>query len=222
MSSKKIPARKDVPEKDKWNLSSIYKSDSEWEEALKSISELTKKAAAFKGKLSESSETLLAAFKELEAANLVMETVYHYASLMHEADEDDTQAADRYGRAIMAYTQMQAELSFVEPEIQAIDEEKLRSWISKSDFADYKIYIEKLLHLKQFILSEKEERILSLGMQTSQTAETAFSVLTNVDMNKTFGTVTENGEEKPLTETTWGLFMHSQDRKVREEAYKKF
>ncbi len=222
MSSKKIPARKDVPEKDKWNLSSIYKSDSEWEEALKSISELTKKAAAFKGKLGESSETLLAAFKELEAANLVMETVYHYASLMHEADEDDTQAADRYGRAIMAYTQMQAELSFVEPEIQAIDEEKLRSWISKSDFADYKIYIEKLLHLKQFILSEKEERILSLGMQTSQTAETAFSVLTNVDMNKTFGTVTENGEEKPLTETTWCLFMHSQDRKVREEAYKKF
>ena len=41
-------------------------------------------------------------------------------------------------------------------------------------------------------------------------------------MNKTFGTVTENGVEKPLTETTWGLFMHSQDRKVREEAYKKF
>ena len=222
MCAKTIPARKDVPAKDKWDLSSIYKSDDEWEKALKSLPELTKKAAAYKGRLGESAITLLAALKELEAANLVMETVYHYASLQHEADEDDSKATDRDGRAMMAYTQMQAELSFVDPEIQEIDETKLRKWISTKEFADYRIYIEKLLHFKQYILSEKEERILSLAMQPGQTAETAFSVLTNVDMNKTFGTVTEAGEEKQLTETTWGVFMHSQDRKVREEAYKKF
>ena len=222
MCAKTIPARKDVPAKDKWDLSSIYKSDDEWERALKSLPELTKKAAAYKGRLGESAITLLAALKELEAANLVMETVYHYASLQHEADEDDSKATNRDGRAMMAYTQMQAELSFVDPEIQEIDETKLRKWISTKEFADYRIYIEKLLHFKQYILSEKEERILSLAMQPGQTAETAFSVLTNVDMNKTFGTVTEDGEEKQLTETTWGVFMHSQDRKVREEAYKKF
>ncbi len=222
MCAKTIPARKDVPAKDKWNLSSIYMSDSDWEAALKSLPELTKTAAGFKGRLGESAETLLAALKALEKANLVMETVYHYASLQHEADEDDTQATDRDGRAMMAYTQMQAELSFIDPEIQAIDEEKLRGWISQPAFADYRIFIEKLLHFKQYILSEKEERILSLAMQPGQTAETAFSVLTNVDMNKTFGMVDDNGEEKQLTETTWGLFMHSQDRKVREEAYKKF
>ena len=59
-------------------------------------------------------------------------------------------------------------------------------------------------------------------MQTAETPYTAFSVLTNVDINKTFGTVNVDGEEKPLTETTWSVFLHSQDRKVREEAYKKF
>lgn len=222
MCAKTIPARKDVPAKDKWDLSSIYKSDDEWEAALKTLPELTKKAAAYKGRLGESAVTLLAALKELEAANLVMETVYHYASLQHEADEDDSKATDRDGRAMMAYTEMQAELSFVDPEIQEIDETKLRKWIGTKEFENYRIYIEKLLHFKQYILSEKEERILSLAMQPGQTAETAFSVLTNVDMNKTFGSVTEDGEENQLTETTWGVFMHSQDRKVREEAYKKF
>ena len=222
MSTKTIPARKDVPAKDKWDLSSIYKSDEEWEAALKTIPELTKKTAAFKGRLGESAETLLQALKALEATNLAMETVYHYASLQHEADEDDSKATDREGRAMMAYTQMGAELSFIDPEIQEIDETKLRSWIGQPEYSDYRIYIEKLLHFKQYILSEKEERILSLSMQPAQTAETAFSVLTNVDMNKTFGTVKEDGVEKQLTETTWGLFMHSQDRAVREEAYKKF
>lgn len=222
MADHKIPARKDVPAENKWNLSSIYKSDEEWEENLKLIPQYTKEVAAFKGKLGSNPETLLQALKAIEKANLQIETVYHYASLKHEADEDDTKASDAYGRALMAYTNMEAELSFVDPELQEIEDSKIREWIAKPEFADYKIYIEKLLYFKKYILSEKEERILSLQGQAAQTPETAFSVLTNVDMNKSFGTVTENGVEKPLTETTWGLFMHSQDRKVREEAYKKF
>ena len=220
--AKSIPARKDVPASDKWNLSSIYKSDQEWEENLKLIPDFSKKVLEFKGKLGSSPENLLSALKAMEKADLQVETVYHYASLQHEADEDDSKASDCYGRAMMAYTNMEAELSFVEPELQEIDEGKLRDWISKPEFADYKIFIEKLLYFKKYILSEKEERILSLQGQSAQTAETAFSVLTNVDMNKTFGSVKIDGQEKQLTETTYGIFMHSQDRKVREEAYKKF
>ena len=220
--SKTIPSRKDVPAKDKWDLSSIFNSDSEWEEALKSLPELTKAAAAFKGTLAQSPEQLLAALKAYKDALLQMECVYHYASLQHEADEDDTTATDRYGRAMMAYTQQSTELSFIDPELMAMDQAVLGEWSVRADFADYKIYLKKLLHFKRYTLSEKEERILSLQGQPAQTAETAFSVLTNVDMNKTFGTVTIDGEEQQLTETTWGVFMHNQDRKVREEAYKKF
>lgn len=222
MSTNKIPLRDEVPAKDKWDLSSIFKSDDEWEEALKSLPAITQKIVAYKGKLGESDKTLLEALKAYEQAQLKMETVYHYASLIHEANEDDSAATDKNGRALMAYTQMQSELSFIDPEIQAIDETKLRQWISQPEFADYKVFIEKNLHFKKYILSEKEERILSLQMQTAETPYTAFSVLTNVDINKTFGTVNVDGEEKPLTETTWSVFLHSQDRKVREEAYKKF
>ena len=218
----KIPARKDVPESDKWNLTSIFKSDSDWEEALKNLPKFTKKVTAFKGRLGESSETFLQALKALEKADLEIENVVHYASLQHEADEDDSSCSDRYGRAIMAYTAASTELSFIDPEIQAIDEKKLLSWIEEEDFADYKIFVKKLLHFKKYILSEKEERILSLQGESAQTSENAFRFLTNVDMNKTFGSVNVDGQEKPLTETTWSLFMHSQDRKVREEAYKKF
>ena len=222
MSTNKIPLRDEVPAKDKWDLSSIFKSDDEWEEALKSLPAITQKVAAYKGKLGESDKTLLEALKAYEQAQLKMETVYHYASLIHEANEDDSAATDKNGRALMAYTQMQSELSFIDPEIQAIDETKLRQWISQPEYADYKVFIEKNLHFKKYILSEKEERILSLQMQTAETPYTAFSVLTNVDINKTFGTVNVDGEEKPLTETTWSVFLHSQDRNVREEAYKKF
>ena len=222
MSNTTIPARKDIPESDKWDLSSIYKSNEEWEENLKVLPSLTEKVVQYKGRLGESSDVLLEALKALEEAELRMETVYHYASLQHEADEDDSSATDRDGRAMMAYTRMMSDLSFIDPEIQSVDETKLRKWISLPEFKDYKIYIEKLLHFKKYILSEKEERILSLQMQPAQTPYNAFSVLSNVDMNKRFGTVNVCGEERPLTETTWSVFMENQDRKVREEAYKKF
>ena len=222
MSNTTIPARKDIPESDKWDLSSIYKSNEEWEENLKVLPSLTEKVVQYKGRLGESSDVLLEALKALEEAELRMETVYHYASLQHEADEDDSSATDRDGRAMMAYTRMMSDLSFIDPEIQSVDETKLREWISLPEFKDYKIYIEKLLHFKKYILSEKEERILSLQMQPAQTPYNAFSVLSNVDMNKRFGTVNVCGEERPLTETTWSVFMENQDRKVREEAYKKF
>ena len=220
--STKIPNRSEVPESDKWNLSSIYKSNDEWEAALKELPALTEKVVSFKGKLSSSSKTLLEALKALEAAELKMETVYHYASLQHEADEDDSLATDRDGRAMMAYTEMQSALSFMDPELLAIPEETLRTWISEPEYKDYKKYVEKLLHFNKYTLSEKEERILSLQMQPGQTPSNAFSVLENVDLNKQFGTVNVEGEEKPLTQTTFTTLLKNQDRKVRETAYKQF
>ena len=220
--SNKIPKRSEVPAGDKWDLSSIYKSNEQWEEELKKIPALTEKVVAFKGKLSESSDTLLEALKALEKAELQLETVYHYASLQHEADEDDSEATDRDGRAMMAYTELQSQISFMDPEILSIPEETLRIWIEKPEYKDYKRYIEKLLHYNKYTLSEKEERILSLQMQPAQTPYNAFSVMENVDLNKQFGTVNVNGEEKPLTQTTFTTLLKNQDRNVRRETYEKF
>lgn len=220
--SNKIPKRSEVPAGDKWDLSSIYKSNEQWEEELKKIPALTEKVVAFKGKLSGSSDTLLEALKALEKAELQLETVYHYASLQHEADEDDSEATDRDGRAMMAYTELQSQISFMDPEILSIPEETLRSWIEKPEYKDYKRYIEKLLHYNKYTLSEKEERILSLQMQPAQTPYNAFSVMENVDLNKQFGTVNVKGEEKPLTQTTFTTLLKNQDRNVRRETYEKF
>lgn len=220
--SNKIPKRSEVPESDKWDLSSIYKSNDEWEAALKEIPALSEKVVQFKGKLGASSESLLEALKSLEQAELKLETVYHYASLQHEADEDDSEAADREGRAMMAYTKLQSEISFMDPELLSIPEETLRNWILQPEFKDYRVYIEKLLHFNKYTLSEKEERLLSLQAQPAETPYNAFSVLENVDLNKQFGTIDVNGEEMPLTQTTFTTLLKNQDRKIREAAYKQF
>lgn len=220
--SNKIPKRSEVPESDRWDLSSIYKSNDEWEAALKELPALSEKVVQFKGKLGAGAQNLLDALKALEQAELKLETVYHYASLQHEADEDDSEAADREGRAMMAYTKLQSEISFMDPELLSIPEETLRNWILQPEFKDYRVYIEKLLHFNKYTLSEKEERLLSLQAQPAETPYNAFSVLENVDLNKQFGTIDVNGEEMPLTQTTFTTLLKNQDRKIREAAYKQF
>ena len=105
MSADTIPLRKDVPAGDKWDLTVLYTNNEQWEADLKKLPELTEKVLAFKGHLADGPEKLLEALKTLEAADHAIEKVYHYASLMHEADQGDGPAQEMEKRAMMAYTQ---------------------------------------------------------------------------------------------------------------------
>ena len=216
----KIPLRSEVPAGDKWDLSTLYKSDEDWEKALSSIKNLTAEVVKFKGKLADSPDSLLGCLKAVENLEKVVETVNEYAGLQHTADEGDSAAQDMEGRAMMAAASADSETSFFSPELMAIPEEKINSWKNLPEFANYKIFLEKELHHKPYILSEKEEKILSLQSESSETAYKAFSMLTNVDLH--FDDVHVKGEAKPLTQSTFSVFMHNPDRAVREEAYKNF
>lgn len=220
MSNSTIPNRSEVPANDKWDLSTLYKSNEEWEKDLSLIPELIKNFTDFKGKLASSPQTFLDALKAYEALYKKLETVYCYASLYHTADESDSTSQDMEGRAMMAYSKAGAESSFFSPELMAIPDEKINSWIELPDFADYRIFVQKELHEKPYVLSEKEERILSLSAEATQTASNTFSLLENVDLD--FESVTVDGKEMPLTQSTFSLFIRNPDRAVRKDAYKKF
>ncbi len=215
-----ILERKDVPQEYKWDLTQIYKNDDEWKADLDSIIPLTEKLASFKGKLSQGADTLLEALKADEALSRVTENVFHYASLLSSADQGDSSAQEKENLAMMTYTQSQSMLSFYTPEILSIPDEKINQWCQLPEFADYKVYIQKILHAKPYILSEKEERILALQSESGQTADRAFSLLTDVDMD--FGSIDVNGTPKPLTHSTWSSFQENEDRSIREKSYRQF
>ena len=222
MNDEKIPLRSEIPQSDKWDLTTLFKNDSDWENALSRIERDADEVAQFQGRLGESAETLLAALKSYEALWKNVELVDNYASLMHNADEADEHAADMEGRANMASTMASAKTSFFDSELTAIPQEKISEWLERGDFGDYKIFIQKLLHAREHILSEKEERILALQGESALTAYKTFSVMENVDLNDLFGSVEAGGKKMPLTQTTWTEFLENPDRAVREKAYKQF
>ena len=220
MPTNTIPNRKDVPARDKWDLSTLYQSDDDWEAALSTIPALTKKLTSFKGKLGQSAEKLLGALKAMETLDRTIETTANYASLQHAADVGDAAAQDREGRVMMAITQADSAASFFFPELMAIDDKTIHAWIQDKAFDDYRIYLKKRLRMKPHILSEKEEKLLALQAESGQTAQKTFSFLNNVDLQ--FGTVSLDGKDEPLTHSTYSLFLENPKRAVRKEAYSKF
>ena len=220
MKSTKIPTRDEIAQNDKWDLTSLYLQDADWESDLTLIPDLAKELLAFKGKLSESPETLRNALDTYCRLLMIIETTGSYAFLLTASDAENAEYQDKYGRYMMIATSADAEVSFFVPELQSIDEKLLEDWCKRPDFVDYKIYISKLSRLKPYILSEKEERILSLEAESATACQKSFSMLTNVDID--YGTIKTKNGKMPLTQTTWSSFMENPDREIRKTAYNKF
>lgn len=214
------PKRSEVAASDMWDLTALFANTNEWEKALKQTETLGEHILTFKETLSSSAEICVAALESYAQLELLSEKVGIYAHLLKSADESDSAAVDKFSRYVMLMSTIQAKLSFFIPEIQAIADEKIRMWITSSRFEEYRVFIEKLLRMKPYILSEKEERIMALQSEVGEASHSAFSVLTNVDFN--FGTVHTSDGEKPLTQTTWSSFMENSDREIRKTAYHQF
>lgn len=220
METNKIIERKDVDEKNKWDLTTLYKSTEDWEADLKKLPSFAEKILSYKGNVGKSPENLLEVLKLLEESEMIAEKLGNYAFLNSATDAANAEYQDKQGRYIMAATNLEAEISFLIPEIQTIPDDIISKWINESSFDDFRIYLKKLLRLKPYILSEKEERIFALQAEAMGTAQKTFGMLTNVDLN--FGTVTTKEGEMPLSQTTFSAFLENPDRNVRKEAYTKF
>ncbi len=227
MKNLTTPKRSEVAACDKWNIELLFKNEEEWEAALASIpaggKEILKYKDAFSKPETIDAATLLACLKASTDVDRIAEKVGNYAFLMKSSNEGDAENIKRLGKYMMTVTELSAATSWLMPAIMEIPEEKLRLWIDPAsptgkDFADFKVSIEKTLHLKPHTLSDKEEKILTLLSESQGTPSQTYSVLTNVDLD--FGKVATEEGDIQLTQSSYSKFMLSPDRRLREKVYK--
>ena len=213
----RIPLRSEVPAVDRWDLSSLYKDEASWEEALKLLDAMSAKIAAFKGSLASSPAALAVALDFYRDFGLLNERLAYYASLRESEDEGDDTSRGRHERFMSASTRAQTAWAWFEPEIQTLADSFVDSCLSQPRFAEYAVFLRKLLRFKPHILGEKEERLLALQSESAGVAQDAFSVLTNVDVD--FGMIDTPDGPRPLTQSSYQAFMRSPDRDLRRRAY---
>ncbi len=202
-----------------WDLTLMYHDHKDWEADFARIRPLAEAFGAFRGRLAENAAILRDALETLDAFERVGEKVYVYAHLRSDentADNANRAAQNRVESLFAALSEISA---WFEPELMAIPEERMASFLAAPELAFYRRSLEELLRERAHILSEPEERLLGLFSDVLSAPDKTFSILNDADLD--FGKILNAaGRRVPLTHGSYRRFLESPERAVRRRAFK--
>lgn len=217
--AKKVLTREEVPTHLTWDLETIFPSDEQWETEFKQLESLISEATKYKGKVTESAESL---YNTLQFSNKLSERfgkLYVYSHLKHDQDTTNATYQAMYGRVRQLGAKLSAAWSFITPEILSVDEEKIQQYVD--EYEPLRLYDQmfKELNLQRpHVLSSDKEEILAQFSEVTSASSSTFSALNNADLQ--FPIVkNEKGEEVQLTHGNYITFLESQNREVRKDAF---
>lgn len=213
-----LPKRSEVQPENSWQLEDLFPSQKDWDAAFEELKQLKNKAAEFEGKLS-TPDNVKAVFALEDDLSLRIERLYVYAHLSHDQDTTNPTYQALVQKAKKLSVEVSEALSFITPEILALPEEQLDSYISNPQLADYKFTLQEIKREKAHILSKTEEALLAQVGNLSQAPQQIFGMINNADMK--FPKIKdEHGKEVELTHGSYIQFLENPNREVRERAFK--
>ena len=219
METKKIPARTDVPEKDKWAIRDLFATDEDWRKALAKAKEFLPRITAYRGRLAESGETLLSFFRLDDEISLAFDALVHYAQ--RRSDEDTRVAAyqEMVSQVTRFAVEIQSAAAFETPELLAIsDEDMARLYAEAPELELYRLNIDRIRRRREHVLSDKEEAILAAAGEMAASPDDIYSMLNDADLK--FPDATDkDGKAHPVTHGTFIPLMQSYDRVLRKSAF---
>jgi len=219
METNKIPARADVPEKDKWAIQDLFATDDDWRAALAKAKEFLPRITAFRGRLAESGAALLSFFRLDDEISLAFDALVHYAQ--RRSDEDTRVAAyqEMVSQVTRFAVEIQSAAAFETPELLAIsDEDMNRLYAEAPELELYRLNIDRIRRRREHVLSDKEEAILAAAGEMAASPDDIYSMLNDADL-KFPDAVDKDGIAHPVTHGTFIPLMQSYDRVLRKSAF---
>ena len=211
--------RQDIAESLRWRLEDIFATDLDWEAALLSIGPMLDGVARHKGRLAETPENLAAALNDADRLDMELMELFAYARMRRDEDNGNSLYQDMTDRITGLYYQSAATTAFLSPEIAAIPEELLRSWLKTHNaLAAHRHQLENLLRTRPHILPEPEEALLSRFGPIAEGIGHTYTMLDNVDIK--LGSVADGeGGTIELTPAVFGRLREHRNRQVRADAF---
>ena len=212
--------RDEIAEKYKWDLTDMYVSTDRWEADIVKYNALLPEIESYRGRLGSDGKTLLAAIQKMEEIEMLISDIFVYAGLKSYEDMRVGENSANFSRARTLSTKYNEATSYMRPELLAIPPRKLAKMISSTKgLVIYRHFIDEQLRLRDYTLSEAEERILASASDALGKFSSVYSAFNNADI-KYGEIVDEQGNIVELTKARYAAFMSSTDRRVREDAWK--
>lgn len=215
----KVLTRAEQTSADTWDLSLMYADDAAWRAELAAVDGHIAALTALQGTVANGAAALVAVVKGREALMKTAHQLYIYAHCRYDSDSGDAAGQELNAQAQSMVAKAQAATAFVEPEILAVPEETLRSWIaSDATLSSMAYYFDVLLRNRLHTRSTEVEGVLAQLGEVTSAPYAIFGALNNTDM--TFGSITdENGATVELSHGRYGKYLESNDRRVRKDTF---
>jgi len=217
-----VPERGEVDEEYKWDLESLYADDEAWEQAFDDVEDRLDDLRAFEGRATDDPETLQATLETYESIMREVANVSAYARMRRDEDTSDSHYQGLASRAQSLSAAAQSAASFLEPEIQSLDEATVDDYIEENPALEtYEHYFDDVLRAKPHTRSAEVENLLAdLGEVLGSTGE-VYDMLTNADIE--FPAVEDpDGDSRRITLNNFTTLQENPDREFRREVYETF
>lgn len=217
--AKELLTRKEVNKGYTWDLTSIFRTEEDYESAVEEVQSLAEKIVAkFKGKLS----TPVAINQCLDRLRILYEEVVliaTYSSLAISVDQSDEESQRREMKFSNILSNIQSKLSFIESEIIQSEKEVINKAIEESK--ENTGYLREIMRKKDHALHPEAERVLSVLSNTLDLPYQIYNMAKLADMD--FGCFTVDGKEYPLSFMLFEeIWEYEPDRKLRHAAFEVF
>ena len=214
-----LPARKNVPVEQTWNLGLIFPEEKQMWNALEQLKETVGTfCETYAGKL-KSAETIVSCLDDQESIHILIDRIWSYAGLALEADYTDNTLRERDEKVGDEITHLLKDLSFVDSEIACAPKEVLEDAVKIAKGC--RIYLMDLIRKKAHMLSPETEKVLTALGRTLDVPYTVYNTMKLADIS--FEPFTVDGKEYPLG---YSLFEDDYeleaDTKVRRAAFRAF
>ena len=220
--SKPIRKRSEVAAEFTWDLTDIFPSDEAWRAEYEALKPYAEAVAAYRGRLGESAETLLAYFRLDDELNVRVGRLYGYANCKADEDTSNGFYQDLRGKALSLSVTLSGAGAFAASELLALSDETLtRFYAEQPELATYRRPIERVRRRRAHILSPECEALLANAGEMADSPDAIFGVFHNADLR--FPAVTDGaGAEQPLTDATFVPLLQSGDRALRRNAFETY
>ncbi|MBN2412215.1 oligoendopeptidase F [candidate division KSB1 bacterium] len=214
--------RSEIDKKYTWNLTDLYPDDAAYENSKNQLENEISQLVKTKGTLANSANDLQKCLNKYFDIRKEFNRLYSYAGKKYDLDTRVAENLSMRQELQQRLTDFYSKTAFIEPEIIAIDKEKIDQFLSaEPELGIYVFYLHDLQRRKEHMLSEKEEKILAEASLMSNSPYDIYSVFSNAEFP--FPEIElSDGSIVKIDLANYALYRASTNREDRQKVFDKF
>lgn len=211
--------RDEISNEYKWNLDLIYKNIDEFNSDLVKTKQLITDFVKYKDHTMDSASTFYNSIIDELEIERKLEKLYTYANMKCDEDISVNLNQELKNKVLNLYDLASQNTYFTNIELLNSDHSVIEKYyLEEPKLLEHKKNIEEVYRYKEHTLSSDEEKLLSNLTKAFGNDEETYNFITDSDMS--FGTILdENNNEIELTDTNYSIYIRSNNRRVRKDAF---